>query len=288
LKGGSVLPENNKDLYTWSQFYEFYEKREAEGVEREAGSWPTYFLKRNGKGKFTDRKGRVIEWNVKSPSKIDFRGEQLEIVKKTLDKLTQQQKNLAAFYSAGPPTKQWTPVIDRLIDTYELSPPMAARVIAAVHMGISDTFVVVWYYKYRWNVPRPIQLDPKLKTIICTPEFPSYVSGHASISGCAETILSYFFPHESQKLNKIAEDDASSRLYAGVHFEIDNTEGLKLGRQIGEYVVSLLKYQNITGVVQTQNRDALLLPPPYRQAIPFNFPNRCRSKLERHLQDQSF
>jgi hypothetical protein len=279
------LKKKNKKLHTWSQFYEFYEDRKATGVERNAGKWPVFFLKRNREGEFTDQKGRLIIRNIKCPTEIDFQGTQLMIVKNTLQNLTDEQRTLAHFYSAGPPTKQWTPVIDRLIDTYEVSPPMAARILAAVHAGISDTLVVVWYYKYRWNVPRPNHLDPTLKTVICTPEFPAYVSGHASVSGCAETILSYFFPHESKKINKIAEDDARSRLFAGVHFEIDNTEGLKLGRQIGKLVVSKLKHQNIKNDIHAQNMNATLLPPPFIQSIPFSYPNRCRSVLERHLQD---
>lgn len=41
------------------------------------------------------------------------------------------------------------------------------------------------------------------------------------------------------------EESAQSRLYAGVHFNVDNNEGLSLGRQIGEVVVSLLRTQNL-------------------------------------------
>jgi PAP2 superfamily len=285
VEGGILLQKNCNKLITWEQYYEFYEKREAEGVERNAGNWPTFFLKRNNKGKFIDRKGRVFVWNVMSPTKIDFKGKELNIVRETLKNLTEEQRQIAKFYSEGPPTKQWTPLIDNLIDTYELSPPMAARLLASVQMGISDTLVVVWYYKYRWNVPRPIHFDPNLRTVICTPEFPAYVSGHASVSGCAETILSYFFPHESKKLNKFAEEDAKSRLYAGVHFEIDNNEGLKLGRQIGEYIVSRLKAQNIKGDVHKKDLNAQIFPPSYKQVISFSYPNRCRSVLERHLQE---
>ncbi|MDQ7865031.1 hypothetical protein RCO48_39790 [Peribacillus frigoritolerans] len=37
------------------------------------------------------------------------------------------------------------------------------------------------------------------------------------------------------------EESAQSRLYAGVHFNVDNKEGLNLGRQIGEVVVSFFK-----------------------------------------------
>ena len=42
------------------------------------------------------------------------------------------------------------------------------------------------------------------------------------------------------------EESAESRLYVAVHFKVDNDEGLRLGRQIGEMVVRLLRAQNLT------------------------------------------
>jgi hypothetical protein len=65
------------------------------------------------------------------------------------------------------------------------------------------------------------------------------------VAGCAEAILSYIFPRESFEIKKVMEESAQSRLYAGVHFNVDNIEGLSLGRQIGEVVVSLLRTQNL-------------------------------------------
>jgi hypothetical protein len=45
-------------------------------------------------------------------------------------------------------------------------------------------------------------------------------------------------------MSQLMEQSAQSRLYAGVHFKVDNDEGLKLGRQVGEIVVQLLRAQN--------------------------------------------
>ena len=64
--------------------------------------------------------------------------------------------------------------------------------------------------------------------------------------GCAEVILSYFFPPESARLKNIMEQCAQSRLYAGVHFKVDNDEGLRLGGQIGGgIVVRVLRAQHL-------------------------------------------
>jgi hypothetical protein len=41
------------------------------------------------------------------------------------------------------------------------------------------------------------------------------------------------------------EECVLSRLYAGAHFKVDNDGGMRLGRQIGGMVVSVLKTQNL-------------------------------------------
>jgi hypothetical protein len=41
------------------------------------------------------------------------------------------------------------------------------------------------------------------------------------------------------------EQCAQSRLYAGVHFKVDNDEGLRLGRQIGGIVVRVLRAHHL-------------------------------------------
>lgn len=152
--------------------------------------------------------------------------------------------------------------------------------LAVVQAGINDAFVVTWYYKYLWDVPRPNQLDQGLATYLCTPKFPAYPSGHTVISGTAEVILSYFFPPEAQKLKQLAEENAASRLYAGVHFQPDLSEGLRLGHQIGQIAVNLLqksfdKDQSAIDIPVNNNLNAQLMPPLYEQVIPY--PARARA-----------
>lgn len=128
--------------------------------------------------------------------------------------------------------------------------------------------------EYWGDVPRPNQLDQRLITAICTPKFPSYPSGHSVISGTAEVILSYFFPPEAERLKELAEENSISRLYGGVHFIEDITEGLRLGRQIGRIIVEELVKQsdaNQSGIdiPVTESRNADLMPPPYEQVIAY-------------------
>ncbi|MBD1373022.1 vanadium-dependent haloperoxidase [Hazenella sp. IB182357] len=252
-----------------------------------AGSWPLYFLKRR-KDHFEDSKGNKLKL-IKDPNEIDF-DQQLQVVQDTVQNITPGQIDIAKYWGTGVATKQWTPIIDRLIDTYNaaelidllVSAPRASRILAAVQAGINDAFVVTWYLKYKLNVARPNQLDNQFKTVLCTPRHPSYPSGHAAVAGCAATILKYFFQGESSRLDQLEEQAALSRLYGGVHFPIDNSEGVRLGREVGNAVIDVLKKQKDSdgNPVDTPfpfSLDPNLPPPPYEQVIPFDFPEFCQS-----------
>ncbi|PKR76988.1 chloroperoxidase [Halalkalibacillus sediminis] len=249
-------------------------------VTPSAGNWPLFFLRRNKEGVFLEPSGEKLKPYIKHPNKINFE-EELKVVQRTLDNLSPSQKDIAIYYGTGVPTKQWTPIADRLIDTYDVTPTLAARILANLHGAINDTMVVVWYLKYKWDVARPNQYDQTLETIICTPNFPTYPSGHAAMSGCAEVVLSYYFPREANKLREISETDAVSRLYAGVHFPSDNDEGLSFGRYIGEVIVEYLKNQDRqahrSDQRKTSYRNADIFPVNFEQFIPFDFPDKCNT-----------
>jgi hypothetical protein len=262
----------------WSELSYSGESRIPQGLDPGSGSWYTYFLRKSESGLFTTLNGNAISFEIQNPNNFNF-DESLLFVKQVLKNLTPHQREIAEYWGEGPATKQWTPIIDRLIDTYNFSPVRAARVLAAVQAGINDAFMVTWHFKYLWDVPRPNQLDQRLVTAICTPKFPSYPSGHSVISGTAEVILGYFFSPEAERLRELAEENSISRLYGGVHFVEDITEGLRLGRQIGRIVVEELKRQsdmNQSGIdiPITENRHANMPPPPYQQVIPY--PSRVR------------
>ncbi|RYD03604.1 hypothetical protein N752_19545 [Desulforamulus aquiferis] len=237
------------------------------------------FFERDDQGSFLTVDGEIVDFAIKHPSNIDFEAE-LAVVKKTLKRLTKEQMQIALYWGDGPPTKQWTPIIDRLIDTYNLSPVKTARVLGAVQGALNDAFVIAWYYKYLWDIPRPNQLDQTLATAICTPRFPAYPSGHSVMAGTVEVILSYFFSPEKERIVELAEEDSISRLYGGIHFPSDLIQGLRLGRQIGQIVVDILDRQYDREQVKidipiTENLHAELLPPPYEQLIPY--PPRARN-----------
>jgi hypothetical protein len=253
-------------------------------VEPTAGSWTMHYIRPTKRGGFETLVGKPIRLAIQHPNRVDFQRE-LTDVHRALDQLTPHQKTLAEYWGAGPPTKQWTPIVDRLIDTYQVEAPRAARILACFHAGINDAFVVAWTLKYRWLVARPNQYDQELVTAICTPEHPTYPSGHAVVSGAAEEILSYFFPAERKRIRGFALENAQSRLYGGVHFPSDNNQGLRVGRQIGRVVVDEIRNNrdsdgHMIDVPYRRSRHAELMPPPYEQVIPFDFNAPCKSLVE--------
>lgn len=298
MKGGLKLKKKNYHdkniLGKWSEIPYAGEENVPSPEEPSAGSWPTFFLNRDRKGEFLDPEGRPIDFKIRNPESIDFTGKQLKTVQKTLSNITKKEIKTAEYWGTGPPTKQWTPFIDKLIDVHNISAPRAGRILGAIQGALNDVLVVTWYLKFLWGIPRPNQLDRKLVTIICTPKHPGYPSGHAVVAGCTQIILSYFFPPKSNRMRELAEECAVSRLYGGVHFPVDNDEGLQLGRQIGKIIVADLKKQkdsnhNRIDNIKLKDKYVKLPPPPYKQALPYLGENKCDSlTIDRRITNRNY
>lgn len=254
--------------FKWSEISYPGEKWLPRPEEPSAGSWPTFILRRDADGRFTDPAGALIPLDVRNPNTIDFFGEQLAAVREVLRHLTPHQREIALYWAAGPPTHKFTPIADRLITAYKITAARAARILAGLQCGINDALVVAWALKFTWDIPRPHQLEPCLMPIIPVPRHPTYPAGHGVVAGAAEAILTHFFPPEAERIRQRCEECARSRTYAGVHFPADNDEGLRLGRQIGRIAVSFLaEQQEDSGArvdhVITVDQHADLPPPPY-------------------------
>jgi hypothetical protein len=137
---------------------------------------------------------------------------------------------------------------------------------ANVSIAIADAFISCWDEKYRSNLIRPETiinkvLDKNWYPVLQTPPFPEYTSGHSVVSGAASVILTDFFgdniafdddtelPYDLpvrsyRSFNHAAEEAAISRMYGGIHYRKAIDEGLKQGRDVGEYVSKKLCLQN--------------------------------------------
>ncbi len=175
------------------------------------------------------------------PSTAEFKtfADELE---HTLDNLTNEQRRIANFWSDGlgtyTPPGHWNRFACEYIVEYRNNPLRAARTLAYLNMAMQDAGIACWDAKYYYHYPRPIQAMPGFKTILGTPNFPSYTSGHSMFSAAGAEVLSHIFPQEASRFQAWSDEAALSRLYGGIHYRFDITAGNEMGKVVGQYVVA--------------------------------------------------
>lgn len=120
-----------------------------------------------------------------------------------------------------------------------------ARVQALLAQVTADAFMECWRVKYTYWTARPSMRLPDLELAMGDPPFPSYVSGHAAVSAAAAEVLSRLLPKHANEWRAMARDAADSRLFAGIHFEVDTVEGTKLGRAVGQRFSTALELKAV-------------------------------------------
>ncbi len=140
-----------------------------------------------------------------------------------------------------PPPTIWNNYLNERVMNSHMRVMASARAYAYLNAAMYDAFVSCWQCKYVYWTARPFQRTPGLVTVIPTPNFPSYTSGHSTISGTAAIVMSEVFPAEAAYFNAEADEAAISRFWGGIHFHHDDNQGLVVGRQIGEKTVALMQ-----------------------------------------------
>jgi hypothetical protein len=147
------------------------------------------------------------------------------------------------------PPAIWNGILNERIVAGRMDELDAARAHAYLNCAMYDAFVSCWYTKYEYWVARPSMRlagrTPAFTTVIPTPNFPTYTSGHSTISAAAAVVLGEVFPAEQAWFTAQAAEAAMSRFYGGIHFSHDNDQGLLAGRLIGERVVERMRYGQI-------------------------------------------
>lgn len=213
--------------------------------------------------------------------------------------LTSEQKALVEFMRDGPKSVQqaghWFIFAQNVSVRDKHSLDEDVKMYFLVEAAAMDAFIACWDSKMIYDYARPFALiheyfkDKIIKgwggpgkgmieikgqqwipyspeTFVCPP-FPSYVSGHSTVSGaCAEVLKLFtgndFFGEEVKRIpGSMTEPDhvgtevtlkfstfsetanmaGFSRVLGGYHIQADNIEGLKLGRSVASIVWK--KYQ---------------------------------------------
>ena len=203
--------------------------------------------------------GKVRLWNVPNveairpgpppaPGSPAFE-ESVKELKQYANNLTTNQRRIANFWNDGlntyTPPGHWNRFAKEEVVANQLSPVRTARVFAYLNMAIVDAGIGCWDAKYYYHYPRPIQTIPGFKTILGTPNFPAYTSGHATFSGAAAEVMAHFFPANAGQFRTWAEEASMSRIYGGIHYSFDATAGLTQGRQAAAYSIARAKLDGV-------------------------------------------
>jgi hypothetical protein len=145
-----------------------------------------------------------------------------------------------------------------------------ARLFALLNIAQADAGIVGWDTKYTYNQIRPIDAirggdlnsddnnpnsiqDHNWDSLLGTPNFPDYLSGHSIFGGASTQILNRFYGTDnisfdipSQELpgvarsynsfTEVAEEDAISRVYGGVHIDLATVDGVGVGQDIANFI----------------------------------------------------
>ena len=117
-------------------------------------------------------------------------------------------------------------------DGIHLNPPRAARVYALIAASFFDAFIASQDGKFAYWYLRPHQLDPGIVPLFPVPNFPSYPSNHSTFSATRAEILAYLFPTRAVFIRAVGKEGGDSRIWAGIHYEIDNVSGVNLGKSV--------------------------------------------------------
>lgn len=180
--------------------------------------------------------------------------------------LTPEQAAIARFWSDDPmlsmtPPGHWVSIALQVAERADLSLDDNVDLLARIGVAMSDAFVGCWNAKFAYNLLRPVTyirsvIDPKWEPILNTPPFPEYPSGHSTVSGAMDGVMTAFFgdnyafedktgspdgrnPRQYKSFRAAAEEAGISRLYGGIHFSSAIVDGLAQGRCIAGYTNAL-------------------------------------------------
>ncbi len=203
-------------------------------------------------------------------------------VKTIGEQLTTEQKHIASFWDDNPfkihvvghvryatksfsPSGHWLNIIGIAAKHNNDNFNITAALFAQGAIALFDAFISCWQQKYYANYVRPEtmiakHLSTEWNPFIQTPPFPSYVSGHATISAAIAEVMTKHFGEKFSFIDTsllefgianrqivsfrmAAEEAAMSRLYGGIHYRFDNDEGNTMGKKIGLFIAQKLQLE---------------------------------------------
>ena len=174
--------------------------------------------------------------------------------------MTDDQHELAMFWSDDPlltstPAGHGLDIAMQILALEGADLETSVDVIARVGVAQADAMTQAWAGKYVYNRIRPYtyirrNIDPDWETLLITPPFPDYPSGHSVQAGALSAVLTQAFgenyaftdhtgiadgmePRNFPDFQAAAVEAGMSRLYGGIHYRNAIESGLVHGHAIG-------------------------------------------------------
>ncbi|MBC2651993.1 vanadium-dependent haloperoxidase [Novosphingobium aerophilum] len=193
---------------------------------------------------------------------------------------TADQTEIAIFWEDGPwgvtPPGRFMHVGMQLMQERGFDWLTKARAYAMLGMGMCDCSIAVWYTKYHYDVLRPETAlkmrardfqnpDPRVRplpgwqSVITTPPFPAYTSGHSSFGAVGGRLLEHVLGTDElrftlecpdqviwpqmrgvkrhfTRISQSVDENGLSRIYGGVHWLRDHQESMRIGQGIADHI----------------------------------------------------
>lgn len=135
-----------------------------------------------------------------------------------------------------------------------------ARLFALLNIALADSYTAGWDAKFHFNFWRPytaIRFNSEInwEPLMPTPPVQDYPSTHSVLGNAGATVLTAFYGNNyafgftsttSPALNEVrnfksflkaADENADSRVMAGIHFRFSTKAGQEMGNKIGKWVM---------------------------------------------------
>jgi hypothetical protein len=176
--------------------------------------------------------------------------------------------DVARFYEVTDALPIYFPAARQVSAVQQKNLSENARIFALLAMAIWDGAIACFDSKYHYNIWRPVTAiraadtdgnpstnpDPAWQSLVFTPPFPSYPSGHATFGAAARRVLEHVFGTEGHAITlrnpvipdvvlhygafeQITDDIDDGRVYGGVHYRFDQEAGARQGERIGAHVL---------------------------------------------------
>jgi PAP2 superfamily len=181
--------------------------------------------------------------------------------------ITQEQRQFALYWADDPsktptPAGHWAFIANDILKVRKANLATAGETFARLNMAMADAFIAAWHTKYSLNLLRPVTyiqltMDSNwVPTLMHTPPFPDYPSGHSVQSSAASGVLEAAFgdntsftdnthndrgwgPRTFKNFKAAASEAGLSRLYAGIHYRAAVVGGQVQGTCVAQKVLAL-------------------------------------------------